>query len=128
MWFARVCSNRGLGRGLEAFGRRCALALALVAASGGCKPRELSGVEQSAPLIIETAPQDADAEVFVDGNYVGVVQSLNVPETGPLLLAPGIHRVEVRKPGRFPVQLTVTVKKDRNGPVVIRAELLEDPS
>lgn len=105
----------------------CALALAL-AVAGGCKRGELSGVEQSAPLVIETVPEDRDAEVYVDGNYVGTVSAISTPETGPLLLAPGIHRVEVRKPGRFPIQLTVTVKKDRNGPVVIRAELLEDPS
>lgn len=118
MWFARVCSN---------WGPALVVALAL-ASGGGCKRGELSGVEQSAPLVIETVPEDADAEVFVDGNYVGVVSALSVPETGPLLLAPGIHRVEVRKPGRFPVQLTVTVKKDRNGPVVLRVELLEDPS
>ena len=104
-----------------------ALARAL-ALAGGCKRGELSAVEQSAPLVLEVAPDDLDAEVFVDGNYVGQVKVLQEPETGPLLLAPGIHRVEVRKPGRFPVQVTATVKKDRNGPVVIRAELLEDPS
>lgn len=108
-------------------GRIGALALTL-ALAGGCKRGELSGAEQSAPLVLEVAPGDLDAEVFVDGNYVGQVKVLQEPETGPLLLAPGIHRIEVRKPGRFPVQVTATVKKDRNGPVVIRAELLEDPS
>jgi hypothetical protein len=71
---------------------------------------------------------DLDAEVFVDGNYVGQVKALRVPETGPILLAPGIHRVEVRKPGRFPVQRTVEVAKQSKAPVVVRAELLEDPA
>lgn len=119
MWCARGCNSGWI--------QVCALAAAL-ALAGGCKRGELSGVEQSAPLIVETVPEDADAEVYVDGNYVGIVRALNVPETGPVLLAPGVHRVEIRKPGRFPIQLTVTVKKDRNGPVVLRAELLEDPS
>lgn len=104
------------------------LAVALALTSGACKRRELSGVEQSAPLVLEVAPGDLDAEVFVDGNYVGQVKVLQDPATGPLLLAPGIHRIEVRKPGRFPVQVSATVKKDRTGPVVVRAELLEDPN
>ena len=117
----RVCSRSG----------RAGLAGLMIAAllvGGGCRGRELTGVEQSAPLTIEVPDADLDAEVHVDGNYVGQVRALSAPETGPLLLAPGIHRVEVRKPGRFPVQQTVTVKKDRNGPVVLRIELLEDPS
>ena len=71
---------------------------------------------------------EAKAEVFVDGNYVGQVKALRVPETGSILLAPGVHRVEVRKPGRFPVQRTVTVEKAQKTPAVVRAELLEDPS
>jgi hypothetical protein len=78
--------------------------------------------------MIEVPDVDLDAEVFVDGNYVGQVKALRVPETGPILLAPGIHRVEVRKPGRFPVQRTVTVDKAQRTAVVVRAELLEDPS
>ena len=78
--------------------------------------------------MIEVPDADLDAEVFVDGNYVGQVKALRVPETGPILLAPGVHRVEVRKPGRFPVQRTVTVEKTRRSAVVVRAELLEDPA
>lgn len=78
--------------------------------------------------MIEVPDTDLDAEVFVDGNYVGQVKALRVPETGPILLAPGIHRVEVRKPGRFPVQRTVTVGKSQRTAVVVRAELLEDPA
>jgi hypothetical protein len=124
MSYTRGCNRKSNISGMGWMG---ALALAL-ALAGGCKRSELSGAEQSAPLVLEVAPADLDAEVFVDGNYVGQVKVLQEPETGPLLLAPGIHRIEVRKPGRFPVQVTATVKKDRNGPVVIRAELLEDPS
>src|SRR5688572_10645424 len=86
------------------------------------------GPEQAAPLMIEVPDVDLDAEVFVDGNYVGQVKALRVPETGPILLAPGIHRVEVRKPGRFPVQRTGTVDMGQATAGVVRAELLEDPS
>jgi len=115
----RVCSRSGWLLGL---------AVTLALTSGACKRRELSGVEQSAPLVLEAPPGDLDAEVFVDGNYVGQIKVLQDPATGPLLLAPGIHRIEVRKPGRFPVQVSASVKKDRTGPVVVRVELLEDPS
>lgn len=102
------------------------LALALLLAA--CATRPAGGPEQAAPLKIDVPAADLDAEVFVDGNYVGQVKALAVPETGPLLLAPGVHRVEVRKPGRFPVQRTVTVERTQRAPVVVKAELLEDPS
>jgi hypothetical protein len=105
-----------------------ALALAIGLLTG-CATRSGAGAaEQAAPLVVEVPDDDLDAEVFVDGNYVGQVKALRVPETGPLLLAPGIHRVEVRKPGRFPVQRTVTVPKNSKAPVAVRAELLEDPA
>ena len=47
---------------------------------------------------------------------------------GPVQLAPGQHRVEIRKAGRFPVQRTVAVDADTPPQTVIEAELLEDPS
>lgn len=103
-------------------------ALTLALSLAGCATRRAGSSEQAAPLAIEVPDVDLDAEVFVDGNYVGQVKALRVPETGPILLAPGIHRVEVRKPGRFPVQRTVTVEKARRAPIVVRAELLEDPA
>ena len=103
------------------------VALALALALSACAHRAAAS-EQAAPLTIEVPDVDLDAEVFVDGNYVGQVKALRVPETGPILLAPGTHRVEVRKPGRFPVQRTVTVGKAQRTAVVVRAELLEDPS
>ncbi len=105
---------------------RTIFAAALVLA-GGCATRSAGGDLPAAPLHIEVPDDDLDAEVFVDGNYVGQVKALNVPETGPILLAPGVHRVEVRKPGRFPVQRTVTVERKQRTPAVVRAELLEDP-
>ena len=103
------------------------MALVFAALLASCATRP-GNRDQAAPLVIEVPDVDLDAEVFVDGNYVGQVKALRVPETGPILLAPGIHRVEVRKPGRFPVQRTVTVEKTRRAPVVVRAELLEDPA
>ncbi|MEZ4453800.1 MAG: hypothetical protein R3B09_30370 [Nannocystaceae bacterium] len=101
-----------------------ALVIALLGALGAACAHS----DASSSLRIQVAEPDRDAEVFVDGNYVGQVKALEVKSTGPLLLAPGVHRVEVRKPGRFPVQRTVEV--DRKAPppeIVVDAELLEDP-
>ena len=103
------------------------VALAFAALLFGCATSSANR-DQAAPLVIEVPDVDLDAEVFVDGNYVGQVKALRVPETGPILLAPGVHRVEVRKPGRFPVQRPVTVGKAQRTPAVVRAELLEDPA
>ncbi|MCR9165231.1 MAG: hypothetical protein ACE37F_27045 [Nannocystaceae bacterium] len=89
-----------------------------------CRPAPGTG----APLAIEVAPEDVDADVYVDGNYVGQVGSLTAAGAEPLVLAPGVHRLEVRKPGRFPVQRTIRVEGGPNRePVVVNAELLEDP-
>lgn len=89
-----------------------------------CRPAPGTG----APLAIEVPPEDADADVYVDGNYVGQVGSLTAAGAEPLVLAPGVHRLEVRKPGRFPVQRTIRVAGGPNSaPVVVNAELLEDP-
>ncbi|MEZ4382817.1 MAG: hypothetical protein R3A79_15895 [Nannocystaceae bacterium] len=105
-----------------------ATAFALVAAlcgtlvAGGCAARG-----QSTALLIHAPDEDRDAEVYVDGNYIGQVRALDQRATGPLLLAPGVHRVEVRKPGRFPVQRTVRVDGDTPAEIVVDAELLEDP-
>ena len=91
---------------------------------GACRPAPGTG----APLSIEVAPEDADADVYVDGNYVGQVGSLTAAGAEPLMLAPGVHRLEVRKPGRFPVQRTIRVEGGPGAqPVVVDAELLEDP-
>jgi len=88
----------------------------------GCAKRDLS-----VALMIQTPDEDADAEVYIDGNYVGLVRALSQASTGPILLAAGVHRLEIRKPGRFPVQKTVRVDGDSPAEIVVDAELLEDP-
>ncbi|MEM6291366.1 MAG: hypothetical protein AAGA54_08885 [Myxococcota bacterium] len=96
----------------------------LFVALTACRP----AVGTGAPLQIEVAPEDTDADVYVDGNYVGQVGSLTAAGAEPLVLAPGVHRLEVRKPGRFPVQKTLRVDGGTNSPpVTVQAELLEDP-
>lgn len=79
-------------------------------------------------LLIEVPQADRDADVFVDGLYVGQVGALGEEPVGPVMLAPGVHRVEVRKAGRFPVQRTITVDSATPAQTVLEAELLEDPS
>jgi PEGA domain-containing protein len=49
-----------------------------------------------------------DAEVFIDGQYVGVVSQFS-PTQPPLWLAPGRHRVEIRMPGYDPVVFDVDI-------------------
>ncbi len=73
--------------------------------------------------VLEIATETRDADVWVDGEYIGQVAAVS----GKLRLAPGVHRVEVRKPGRFPVQRTVRVDKQGGTTVVVDAELLTDP-
>ena len=53
--------------------------------------------------------------------------TLGAAVSGKLKLAPGVHRVEVRKPGYFPVQRTVQVDKQGGGTVSVEAEMLADP-
>lgn len=91
---------------------------------GACAPK--AGV--GAVLEIQAPADDQDADVFVDGNYIGQVNALDAAGTGGLKLAPGVHRVEIRKHGRFPVQKTVSVARGGASVVVVVAELLEDPS
>jgi len=93
----------------------CCFALLLGCAHG-------SGREPAASML-EIATSSADADVWVDGEYVGQVAAVS----GKLRLAPGVHRVEIRKPGHFPVQRTVRVEKQSGGAVVVEAELLTDP-
>lgn len=98
-----------------------ALALALaLALAPACRPAP----ERTTTLDIRTPEPDGDADVYIDGHYVGQVSAL---AERPIRLAPGVHRVEVRKPGRFPVQRTVRVERDAPPEIVVEAELLEDP-
>ena len=78
-------------------------------------------------LKIEAPEADRDADVYVDGNYVGQIDALDAAGTKGLQLAPGVHRLEIRKPGRFPVQKTLRVPNRGASPIVVSAELLEDP-
>ena len=53
-------------------------------------------------LSLEVQPSDMDAEVYVDGNYIGQlaeIQGKARGKIGALRLAPGVHRLEIRKPG-----------------------------
>lgn len=75
-----------------------------------------------------TAPaEDLDADVYIDGNYVGAIADLSSAGTQGILLAPGVHRLEIRKAGRFPVQRTVRVDETSEVRTIVEAELLEDP-
>lgn len=94
----------------------CCLGLAVL----GCA----HGKGRAPPVsVLEIATATADADVWVDGEYIGQVAAVS----GKLRLAPGVHRVEIRKPGHFPVQRTVRVDKQGGGTVVVEAELLTDP-
>lgn len=114
-----VCNDRrprrGRGRWLAA-GLLAVTTVACVTANAGTT------------LKIEAPPQDQDADVYIDGHYVGQIDALGDDPAGPVQLAPGQHRVEIRKAGRFPVQRTVAVDADTPPQTVIEAELLEDPS
>lgn len=90
-----------------------------------CRPAPGLG----ARLEIVAPEEDMDADVYVDGRYVGQLSALHGDPSGSMRLAPGVHRVEVRKPGRFPVQRTVRVEKTpvQSTRVVVEAELLENP-
>lgn len=73
--------------------------------------------------LLEIASESPDADVWVDGAYIGQISAVS----GRLRLAVGVHRIEIRKPGHFPVQRTVRVQKQAGGTVVVAAELLTDP-
>jgi hypothetical protein len=106
-----------------AFGPGCVLALMLLAS--GCNHLRGGGRSDVASVLeIAVVDQaDLDADVWVDGQYIGQVAAVS----GKLKLAPGVHRVEVRKPGHFPVQRTVRVDRKPAPSVTVQAELLGDP-
>jgi len=109
-------------------GRRLAAASWLLCgglALGACQPRCAIRAEQATALELRAGPAFGDADVFIDGNYAGTLAAVIAQ---PLALGPGTHRLEVRKPGHFPLQRTVQVR--RGGPEVTRVEveLLADPA
>jgi hypothetical protein len=78
------------------------------------------------PVDLVVRVPNAEADLWVDGNYVGRVADVAAPDRR-IRLAPGKHRVEVRLPGRFPLQRTVEVKRGSRTPVLVEGPLLEDP-
>ena len=53
--------------------------------------------------------QPSDANLFVDGQYVGVVSSFG-PANEPLTLEPGQHRIALQRDGYRPLEWDVTVE------------------
>ena len=99
----------------------CAVACACAPSS---KSTRGVGSAAGAVLVFDLPEEDDDADVFVDGNYVGQVNEVQ----GAVRVAPGKHRVEVRKPGRFPIQETVEVDRSRREQTrQVRGELLSNP-
>ncbi len=103
---------------------RWLVAVALAIGAVGCHARGA----RSSTLVLQAPESDGDADVFVDGVYVGRVGEIGKGNLPPIKLGPGVHRLEVRKAGRFPVQKTIRVDKDAPAEIVVDAELLEDPS
>ena len=80
--------------------------------------------DAGAVLTFELPQVDFDADVYVDGNYVGQVKEVQ----GEVRVAPGRHRVEVRKAGRFPIQKTLKIESSRREQTrQVRGELLANP-
>jgi hypothetical protein len=51
----------------------------------------------------------ADADLFVDGEYVGPIGDFT-PRSEPLTLAPGVHRIAVQRDGFRPMEWQVTIE------------------
>ena len=102
----------------------CACSRVLVLVLAGALGCAHVGANREPPTaLLEIDSETSDADVWVDGQYIGQVAAVS----GKLRLAPGVHRVEVRKPGHFPVQRTVQVDRQGGGSVIVQAELLADP-
>jgi len=110
---------------------RVVLGLAVAAAMpiyAGCDQRTRAPGDRGTALVIDIADEDADADVFIDGNYVGQVSEVQGTKAGSMRLAPGVHRFEVRKDGRFPFQHTLEIDtKKPPASVQVDVQLLEDP-
>jgi hypothetical protein len=53
--------------------------------------------------------QPADADLFVDGQYVGTVGTFT-PNGEPLTLTPGVHRIIVQREGYRAMEWDVTIE------------------
>lgn len=53
--------------------------------------------------------QPSDADLFVDGQYVGPIGDFG-PSSEPLTLTPGIHRIAVQRDGFRPMEWEVTIQ------------------
>ena len=53
--------------------------------------------------------QPADANVFVDGQYVGTVADFG-PNCEPLTLEPGTHRIAIQRAGYQSLEWDVTIE------------------
>lgn len=104
------------------------VAMLLPGAGAGCAHTDRGAKGQGAVLSLEVAGEDGelaeDADVFVDGQYVGALGEVR----DSVRLAPGTHRVEVRRTGSFPMQQTVKVESSRvEVRQTVRGNLLPDP-
>jgi hypothetical protein len=63
-------------------------------------------VSNAGGVSFEISP--SDAAVFIDGSYVGTVDQFG-PQTEPLKLAPGRHRIELRANGMQPMSFDATI-------------------
>lgn len=98
-------------------------ALALLLASAGL----MACAQTGSTLVVKTPPEHADADLFIDGQYLGVIKEQGQSVAAPRL-APGTHRVELRKPGYFPYQRALRVpKKDAPAKIDLRADLYAKP-
>jgi hypothetical protein len=53
--------------------------------------------------------QPSDAELFIDGEYVGTVGTF-APTGEPLTLTPGEHRIAIQRAGYRPMEWDVTIE------------------
>ncbi len=76
---------------------------------------------------MEIADEDADADLYIDGQYVGTVGESRGSKAGVVLLRVGDHRIEIRKAGHYPLRRTLRVEKGHPDKLVYSAELLSEP-
>jgi hypothetical protein len=88
--------------------RLFALALVLVGAVAHAKTPPASGGSSTSPGTLVLGSQTPGAEVYVDGEKVGMV-----PLPGPLSFSPGEHTIKIVKPGFAPLIDVFTIGRKR---------------